>query len=151
MMRQVNFGQVANSYAKSREDIPNTLMDSMFIRNINFDGKKVADLASGSGALTRKIAMRKGNVVGVEPSVELREMAVGLNKAKNFTIPYIDGTAEATGLDDSQYDIVTVMSAWHWFDRMKAIQEIKRLLKKNGALIVIDSGFLSGSEAVEKT
>jgi ubiquinone/menaquinone biosynthesis C-methylase UbiE len=150
-MRQVNFGQVANSYAKSREDIPNTLMDSLFIRNIHFDGKKVADLAAGSGALTRKIAMRKGNIIGVEPSVELREQAVGLNKAKNFNIPYVDGTAEATGLDDSQYDIVTVMRAWHWFDRTKAIQEIKRLLKKNGTLIVIDSGFLSGSEAVEET
>jgi ubiquinone/menaquinone biosynthesis C-methylase UbiE len=150
-MKQVDFGQVANSYAKSREDIPNTLMDSLFIRNIHFDGKKVADIAAGTGALTRKMAMRKGKVIGVEPSMELRQQAEALNKTKNFSIPYVDGTAEATGIEDSQYDIVTVMRAWHWFDRNKAIQEIRRILKKNGILIVIDSGFLPGSKAVEKT
>lgn len=150
-MRQVNFGQVANSYAKSREDIPNALMESLMIRNIRFDGKVVADVAAGTGALTRKVAMRKGKVIGVEPSNELRKQAEWWNQTKNFTIPYVNGTAEATGLEDSQYDIVTVMRAWHWFDRTKAIQEIKRILKKNGVLIVIDSGFLLGAAAVNKT
>jgi ubiquinone/menaquinone biosynthesis C-methylase UbiE len=150
-MRQADFGQVANSYARSREDIPVTLMDSLFIRNIIFDGKKVADIGSGTGALTRKMAMRKANVVGVDPSIELLEHAQALNRTKNFTIPYKQGTAEDTGLEESKYDIVTVMRAWHWFDRTKAILEIKRILKAKGLLIVIDSGLLSGAVEVEKT
>ena len=150
-MRKVDFGQVAYSYAKSKEDIPVTLMDSLFIRNIIFDGKKVADIGSGTGALTRKIALRKANVMGVEPAKEVLEQAEALNRAKNFVIPYKQGTAEDTGLEESKYDIVTVMRAWHWFDRTKAILEIKRILKENGKLIVIDSGFLSGAVEVEKT
>ena len=150
-MKQIDFGQVANSYARSREDIPVTLMDSLQLRNIFFDGKKVADIGSGTGALTRKIAMRKANIVGIEPSVELLDQAKTLNQIKNFTIPYWQGTAEATGLEDSKYDIVTVMRAWHWFDRSKAIQEMKRILKAKGTLIVIDSGFLADSAIVEKT
>jgi ubiquinone/menaquinone biosynthesis C-methylase UbiE len=150
-MRQVNFGQVANSYAKSREDIPAALMESLMIRNILFEGKKVADLGAGTGAFTRKMAMRKAEVVGIEPSVELLEAAESLNITKNFTIPYIQGSAEATGLEDSKFDIVTVMRAWHWFDREKAIYEIKRVLKSNGLLLVIDSGFLNGSAEVGKT
>jgi ubiquinone/menaquinone biosynthesis C-methylase UbiE len=43
------------------------------------------------------------------------------------------------------------MRACHWFDRSKATQEMKRILKANGTFIVIDSGFQSGSPIVEKT
>ena len=150
-MKQVDFGQVANSYARSREDIPVTLMDSLKLRNIFFEGKKVADIGAGTGALTRKMAMRKADVVGIEPSQELLAQAKGLNQTKNFAIPYRQGTAETTGLDDSLVDIVTVMRAWHWFDRPKAIPEMKRILKAKGTFIVIDSGFLPDMAVVEKT
>src|SRR5690348_10748488 len=123
-MRQTDFGQVANSYARSREDIPIALMESLQLRNIFFPGKKIADIGAGTGALTRKMAMRNADVVGIEPSHELRAQALALNVTKNFQIPYLHGTAEATGLDDSKFDIVMVMRAWHWFDRLKAIDEI---------------------------
>lgn len=150
-MRQIDFGQVANSYAGSREDIPVTLMDSLYLRNIFLEGKKVVDIGSGTGVLTRKLALRKADVVGIDPSEELLKQARSLNLTKNFTIPYHQGSSEATGLEDSQYDLVTVMRAWHWFDRANAIHEIRRILKAKGTLIVIDSGFLSGTPAVEKT
>ncbi|MFS0779817.1 class I SAM-dependent methyltransferase [Neobacillus sp. 3P2-tot-E-2] len=150
-MEHIDFGQVAKSYAKAREDIPVSLMDSLYVRGIFLDGKKVADIGCGTGSLTRKIAMRKADVTGIDPSKELLQHAVELNKSKNYTIPYLHGTSENTGLDDSQFDIVTVMRAWHWFDREKAIAEMKRVLKAKGTLIVIDSGFLAGSSVVEKT
>ncbi|MEO2078568.1 MAG: class I SAM-dependent methyltransferase [Bacillus sp. (in: firmicutes)] len=150
-MSKIDFGQVANSYARSREDIPVTLMESLQLRNIFFDGKRIADIGSGTGVLARKMAMRKANVVGIEPSQELLKKAIEFNQMKNFNIPFQQGTAEDTGLEDSQFDIVTVMRAWHWFDRMKAIQEIKRILKAKGTLLVIDSGFLTGPAVVEKT
>jgi ubiquinone/menaquinone biosynthesis C-methylase UbiE len=150
-MEQINFGQVAKSYAKAREDIPVSLMDSLYIRGISFDGKKVADIGCGTGALTRKMAMRKANVIGVDPSKELLQYATELNRSKNYKIPYVQANSESTGLQDSQFDIVTVMRAWHWFDRDKAILEVKRILKAKGTLMVIDSGFLSGSPVVEKT
>jgi ubiquinone/menaquinone biosynthesis C-methylase UbiE len=150
-MEKVDFGQVSNSYAKTREDIPTSLMDSLLIRNINFEGKKIADIGAGTGALTRKMAMRKADVVGIEPSQQLLEQAKALNITKNYTIPYRQGSAESTGLEDSHYDLVTVMRAWHWFDREKTINEIKRILKSRGTLLVIDSGFLTGPEVVQKT
>lgn len=150
-MEQIDFGQVAKSYAKAREDIPVSLMDSLYVRGIFFDGKKVADIGCGTGALTRKIAMRKADITGVDPSKELLQYAVALNRLKNYNIPYLQGTAENTGLDDSQFDMITVMRAWHWFDREKAIAEIKRIVKAKGTLIVIDSGFLAGTSVVERT
>jgi ubiquinone/menaquinone biosynthesis C-methylase UbiE len=150
-MGQIDFGQVAKSYAKAREDIPVSLMDSLFIRGITLDGKKVADIGCGTGALSRKMAMRKADVTGVDPSTELLQLAIDFNKTKNYKIPYVQGSSESTGLLESQFDLVTVMRAWHWFDQEKAIIEIKRILKEKGTLIVIDSGFLAGSAVVEKT
>nr|WP_263323737.1 class I SAM-dependent methyltransferase [Neobacillus sp. Marseille-Q6967] len=150
-MKQVDFSQVAKSYAQSREDIPSSLMESLFVRGIFFDGKKVADIGCGTGAFTRKMAMRKADVVGVDPSKELLEQAKALNSLKNYTIPYVQSPAEATGLPDSKYDYVTVMRAWHWFGRQEALDEVKRILKTNGTLIIIDSGFLSETTVVEKT
>ncbi|WHZ03490.1 methyltransferase domain-containing protein [Neobacillus sp. YX16] len=150
-MEQINFGQVAKSYAKAREDIPVSLMDSLYIRGVYFDGRKVADIGCGTGALTRKMAMRKADVIGVDPSKELLKYANELNRSKNYKIPYMQSSSESTGLQDSQYDIVTVMRAWHWFDRDRAIREIKRILKEKGTLIVVDSGFLTGSGVVEET
>lgn len=150
-MEHIDFGQVAKSYAKAREDIPVSLWDSLYVRGIFLDGRKVVDLGCGTGALTRKLALRKANVIGVDPSKELLHHANALNMTKNYNIPYVQGTSEDTGLQDSQFDIVTVMRAWHWFDREKAIQEIKRILKAKGTLVVIDSGFLIGSPVVTKT
>ncbi|WP_462412787.1 class I SAM-dependent methyltransferase [Neobacillus sp. Marseille-QA0830] len=150
-MDKMDYGQVANSYARSREDIPVSLMESLLFRNIRFDEKKVADLGAGTGALTRKISMRRADIVGIEPSPELLEYAKAFNRTKNFTIPYLQATAEQTGLKDSEFDIVTAMRAWHWFDREKAMKEVKRILKPNGKLIVIDSGFLTGPDVVRKT
>ena len=150
-MERIDFGQVANSYARSREDIPVSLMESLQIRNIRFDGKKVADIGAGTGVLTRKISMRKADVIGVEPSQELIEQAKAFNRTKNYAIPYLQATAEQTGLPDSEFDIVTAMRAWHWFDREKAIKEIKRILRPKGKLIVIDSGFLTKPAVVQTT
>ena len=50
-MKRTDYDQVANSYARSRENIPVTLMDSLQLRNIFFTGKKVADIGAGTVAL----------------------------------------------------------------------------------------------------
>jgi len=150
-MGTIDFGQVAKSYARAREDIPVSLMDSLYIRGISFDGKKVADIGCGTGAFTRKLAMRKAEIVGIDPSRDLLQQAKELNRLKNYQIPYVEGTAESTRLEDSEMDIVTVMRAWHWFDRPKTLEEINRILKPGGSLIIIDSGFLTQSTFVQET
>ncbi|MEW9051587.1 MAG: methyltransferase domain-containing protein [Neobacillus sp.] len=150
-MDKINYGQVANSYARSREDIPANLIDSLYIRGIFLDGKKVADIGCGTGVLTRKLAIRKAELVGVDLSKEMLEEAKNLNIIKNFQIPYHVGASDHTGLPENTYDMVTAMRAWHWFDREKTLEEIKRILKARGTLIVIDSGFLKDSDVVKKT
>lgn len=148
---QVNFGSVAKSYALYRNDIPRELIESLKIRGINFSKKNVVDLGAGTGALSRLLAQEGACVVGVEPSIELIEQAKVFDEKNGINIKYINNYSESTGLEEGKFDIVTVMRAWHWFDRNKVLLEIKRALKEKGFLIIMDSGFTSKNEVVVDT
>lgn len=148
---KVNFGNVAEKYAKFRNDLPIELMDSLKQRGINFNGQKVVDLGAGTGILSRALQQEGAAVVGVEPSKELIEEAIKIDQEASVTITYENAFSERTPLPDDTYDIVTVMRAWHWFDADKTLAEIKRILKSNGTLIVMDSGFIGRSKVVLDT
>jgi ubiquinone/menaquinone biosynthesis C-methylase UbiE len=57
------------------------------------------------------------------------EQAKELDKRSGVEIEYRIAKAEATGLPDASFDIVTAGQCWHWFDRPTAAQEVKRILK----------------------
>ncbi|WP_100372125.1 class I SAM-dependent methyltransferase [Bacillus sp. FJAT-45037] len=148
---KVDFGKVAKDYAKYRNDLPIELLESLKIRGVDLNNKKVVDLGSGSGVLSRALQDQGAVVVGVEPSVELIEEAKVIDKNRGCIIEYVNKFSESTTLENDTYDFVTALRAWHWFDREKTIKEVKRILKADGILIVMDSGFLSNSKVVVDT
>jgi ubiquinone/menaquinone biosynthesis C-methylase UbiE len=150
-MNGANFGTVVESYARSRNDIPQQLFDSLELRNVTFQGKKVVDIGCGTGALTRKIKIRNGEVIGIDPSYELVKKATEMSELEYLPVDYRIGLAENTGLKSNYFDLVTVFRAWHWFNREEAINEIKRILKPRGKLLVMDSGFTTKSAVVVHT
>ncbi|MCA1059824.1 class I SAM-dependent methyltransferase [Rossellomorea aquimaris] len=148
---EVNFGNVTSRYAASCDDIPHQFFDTLKVRGIVWEGKKVAEIGSGTGALTRKLHKRGAEVIGVEPSIEMRKTAKALEKKQYLEIPYLTGTAESTNLPDRYYDIAMIHRSWDLFDRPKANNEIKRILKDKGTFIVSDSTFLLTQEVVRDT
>ncbi|KRF67461.1 methyltransferase type 11 [Bacillus sp. Soil768D1] len=148
---KVNFGKVAKDYAKWRNDLPGELIESLKIRGINFANVPVADLGSGTGVLSRALFKERAKVVGVEPSKELIEEAHNIDRQENSRIKYVNQYSEDTTLESDTFDFVTVLRAWHWFDREAALNEIKRIIKENGTLIVMDSGFIYKSNVIKET
>lgn len=142
---KVNFGNVAKSYARFRNDLPVELLESLKLRGIIFNNKKVVDLGSGTGVLSRALLKEEAFVIGVEPSAELIQEAKEIDKKEGCRIKYVNAYSEAT------YDFITALRAWHWFDSEKTLTEIKRILKDNGSLIVMDSGFISKSKVIVDT
>ena len=53
----------------------------------------------------------------------------------------LDGMAEETGLPDACADAVVAGSAFHWFDRARALAEITRILRAPGVVGLLGNGF----------
>jgi SAM-dependent methyltransferase len=92
----------------------------------------VADLAAGTGKLTRVLLPHASSMVAIEPSPAMRQaFQVALPD-----VPVLDGRAEQIPLADHSLDLVTVGEAFHWFRPAAAIEEIGRVLRPGGALVV---------------
>jgi SAM-dependent methyltransferase len=153
MTNIVNFGNVANDYAKYRDEIPSIIFGQLNKRNVDFKGKDVIDLGSGSGIFSRAMANEGANVIGVDPEINLIEQAIvrdvflGINNIK-----YVHSNAEEVILPSNNYDIVTALRSWHWFDRSLVNHNVRRLLKEDGYLVVIHSIFVPQlSQEVQET
>ena len=96
----------------------------------------IADVGAGTGILT-EMFLRGGNTVfAVEPNEAMRAAAEEtLGEFPNFRS--VDGTAEATTLEDASVDFITAAQAFHWFDVDGARREFSRILKPGGWVALI--------------
>lgn len=49
-----------------------------------------------------------------------------------------ESPAEELPFEDGSVDLVTTMSAFHWFDRSRFLQEAHRVLKPHGCLAILN-------------
>ncbi|MFC7440543.1 class I SAM-dependent methyltransferase [Laceyella putida] len=136
MSHSVDFGSVAKDYAKWRNDFPLGVFDQLRALGVRLADQRVVDLGCGSGVLSRELAKQGAMVTGIDPSPELLAEARIIDGDR---IDYRCATAEGTNLPSACADVVTVLRAWHWFDRPQALAEVRRLLKNKGKLIVMDT------------
>ena len=96
-------------------------------------GRRVLDLAAGTGKLTRLLVPTGAEVVAVEPVAAMREHL----RALPGDVTILDGTAEAIPLPDRSVDAVTAAQAFHWFDPDLALAEVRRVLRRGGHLFLV--------------
>ncbi len=133
----VNFGLTAEDYAKHRTGFPDAFFERVFNEGIIKAGASIVDLGTGTGTLARGFAQRGCNVIGLDISAQMLEQARDLSeKAGLNNIDFRFAKAEATGLPDDSCDVVSAGQCWHWFDRPAAAEEMKRILKPNGHIVI---------------
>ena len=130
------FSQRADYYSRYRPGYPPEVI-GILAREIGFSARSiVADIASGTGLLTRLFLANGNHVFGVEPSDRMRAHAErDLSTFGSFVS--VRGTAERTTLKGRSVDLITVGQALHWFDSPKAIKEFSRISKPGGSLCVV--------------
>src|SRR5215212_6169779 len=127
------FSAGADAYERGR---PNYSPDAIehIVRELGIGPRKrVLDLAAGTGKLTRELVATGAKLIAVEPIAEMRvklEAAVPSAEA-------IAGTAEDIPLPNHSVDAVVVGQAFHWFEGVRALSEIRRVLKPDGALALV--------------
>ena len=132
----VNFGLTADDYAKHRAGFPDAFFDRIYADGFVKIGVSLLDLGTGTGTLARGFALRGCHVTGIDPSAQMLEQAKEMDRQAGVGIEYHIAKAEATGMLDASFDVVTAGQCWHWFDRPKAALEVKRILKPGGTTII---------------
>jgi SAM-dependent methyltransferase len=99
-------------------------------------GHLIADIGSGTGLLCELFLKNGNRVYGVEPNEAMRQAAEEyLASFDGFTS--VNGSAEATTLDDISVDFVAAGQAFHWFEPNTTRREFARILKPGGWIIAI--------------
>ena len=93
-------------------------------------GRRVCELAAGTGKFTRLLATVAPDLYAVEPVAGMRATFRGFFPA----VPLLAATAEAMPFRDSSLDVVIAAQAWHWFDHERAGAEMERIVRPDGGV-----------------
>jgi SAM-dependent methyltransferase len=129
----IGFQLAADAYRRGRPDYPPEAIEAIVGAAELGSGRRVVDLAAGTGALTRPLVASGARVVAVEPVEAMREILTR-------TVPEAQpcaALAEALPFVGGAFDAVTVAQAFHWFDAERARVEIHRVLSDRGVLALI--------------
>lgn len=107
---------------------------------LNLDGRldRALDVACGTGLSCVALKAIATRVYGVDISIEMLQQA-----ARDARIGYAVCPSERLAIGGAAVDLVTVSSAFHWFDRDLFLSEAKRVLKPLGWLVVYNNFFFS--------
>ena len=130
------FSTKAEKYAKFRWDYATSAIEAIINITQMSINSTVADIGAGSGILTKHFVAKAQKIYAIEPNFELRQILT--RELGAFpSISVMDACAEATKLPDNSVDVITVAQAIHWFDPEPARQEMMRILKGDGWLVLI--------------
>lgn len=97
--------------------------------------ERALDVGCGTGHSTVALLPLARAVVGLDASRFMLAQAAG-----HPAIEYRCGYAEALPFARSSFDLLTVCSAYHWFDQEKFLQEAARVLRGGGWLVLYKVG-----------
>jgi ubiquinone/menaquinone biosynthesis C-methylase UbiE len=102
---------------------------------------RVLEVGVGSGLNLPFYGAGVRHLFALEPSPELRKMAGRRTKEARFTVEFLDRSAEEIPLERASVD--TVVTTWTLCtipDAVRALEEMKRVLKPSGALLFVEHG-----------
>lgn len=124
-----SFGHDAAGYAAHRPGYPTDAVAWM----AGLAPVDVLDLAAGTGALTKALSSAGHHVVAADSSLAMLQQLTGTE----LVVSAAQATAEGLPFAAESFDVVTVATAFHWFDGQRALREISRVLRPCGRLALV--------------
>lgn len=99
-------------------------------------GKTVLDFGCGSGENLVPLVERGAHTIGIDISPELVALARQRVAQAELDATVNVGSAYATGLPDASVDVILSISLIHHLDIPQMLEEMQRILTKNGVVII---------------
>ena len=133
------FNKLSNIFPENIEkDDPRVQAILKFLGDI--EGKKILDVGCGKGRFSKILVDKKAVVTGIDLSDKLLEVAKKNIEDVNFVI----GSTTNLKFQDNLFDcIICIETLEHVPDTKKAVEEMLRVLKEGGKIIIIDKNKLS--------
>ncbi|MAF13599.1 MAG: hypothetical protein CMI53_01770 [Parcubacteria group bacterium] len=136
-----DYNQIAASFSQVRTQLWD---EFKVIQDLIKTGDKVLDLGCGNGRL--RLLSRDQNVkfdyVGVDSSQELIKIAESNNDFKMDSQQFLVASMLKLPFADNSFNVVASVAVFHHIPskqmRLKALQEVKRVLKPGGTLIMFN-------------
>jgi SAM-dependent methyltransferase len=120
-------------YQRGRPTYPDDAV-TYLVRELGIgQGRDVLELGAGTGKFTELIVHTGARITVLEPVAAMR---AALERSCP-TVTALDGAAEAIPARDASADAVLAAQSFHWFDGERALPEIHRVLRRDGALGLI--------------
>ena len=125
------FDTVAGDYDAFRPPYPDALFDHIEMFAGPVAGRRVLDLAAGTGIASRALIERGAGVVAADLGADMLRV---LRARSGDTAPVVVARAESLPFADSSFDVVACATAWHWIDEEAGPVEARRVLRDSGTL-----------------
>ena len=121
-------------------DIPSSKFRGKIVDFTNArEGSRILDVATGTGGLAFAFAKKGYDVVGIDLSEEMIEVANKLNEYENLRFKVADATD--LPFEDNHFDVSCISLALHDMPlaiREKAVEEMVRVTKPEGSMVIVD-------------
>lgn len=125
-----NFSKQSKAYSIFRPSYPQEAFDCImsFVR----DKKSAWDCGTGNGQLAAKLAEH----FEVVHATDISENQI-INAVKADNLHYKVASAENSGFEENQFDLITVAQAIHWFRFDEFYAQVRKTLKPGGIIAII--------------
>jgi ubiquinone/menaquinone biosynthesis C-methylase UbiE len=107
----------------------------------NIENKNILDYCCGTGTYSVIPALKNANVYGIDISdksigiAKKRAEALDISNSCDFKV----GDAEKLEFKDNFFDLILSYGSLSYLDKEKSFEELRRVLKPGGKLVIIDS------------
>lgn len=102
-------------------------------------GKKILEISFGNGYLMTQYASDKYEIYGIDYNEKMLEIAIKKMAEKKIKAHLSRGNVEKLPFPDNSFDtVINTMAFTGYPDGDKALIEMKRVLKKNGSILLVD-------------
>ena len=100
---------------------------------------RIMDLGCGPGLLAMAFAPLVGEVVAVDPNIEM--LAIGRDAATGRfdNIRFVEGSSYGLGPEFGRFRLVTMGRSFHWMDRADTLDRLDRIVEPGGAVALFNT------------